>query len=114
MAFPSSDLHFTLLPLMAQGHMIPMVDIARMLAQHGVLVTIITTPFNVDHFKSVTDRAIKANLKIQVLELKLPLAEVRLLEGCQSFDLIPSIALVVKFVDVISMLENQLKACSDI
>ncbi|CAH1428058.1 unnamed protein product [Lactuca virosa] len=106
MAFPSSDLHFILFPLMAQGHMIPMVEIARMLAQRGVLVTIITNPFNANRFKSVNDRAIKANLKIQVLELKLPLAEVELPEGCQSFDLIPSTALVVKFFDVISMLEE--------
>ncbi|KAI3512155.1 hypothetical protein L1887_19384 [Cichorium endivia] len=102
----SIRLHFILFPLMAQGHMIPMVDIARMLAQRGVHVTIITTPLNANRFKSVTDRAIKANLKIQVLELKLPLAEVGLPEGCESFDLIPSTAHVVKFFDAIGMLEE--------
>ncbi|CAH1439724.1 unnamed protein product [Lactuca virosa] len=106
MASPSSDLHFILFPLMAQGHMIPMVDIARMLAQRGVLVTIITTPLNANRYKSVTDRAIKANLKIQVLELQLPLSEVGLPEGCESFDLIPSTALVLKFFDAIAMLEE--------
>ncbi|KAG2289668.1 hypothetical protein Bca52824_049272 [Brassica carinata] len=39
-------LHFVLFPFMAQGHMIPMVDIARLLAQRGVTITIVTTPYN--------------------------------------------------------------------
>ncbi|PWA46759.1 UDP-glucuronosyl/UDP-glucosyltransferase [Artemisia annua] len=61
---------------MAQGHMIPMVDIARILAQRGATVTIITTPVNASRFKSVIDRASEAKLKIQVLALPLATSEV--------------------------------------
>ncbi|KAF2565755.1 hypothetical protein F2Q68_00024298 [Brassica cretica] len=46
-------LHFVLFPFMAQGHMIPMVDIARLLAQRGVIITIVTTPYNAGRFKNV-------------------------------------------------------------
>ena len=35
MASQSQPLHFILFPLMAQGHMIPMIDIAKLLAQRG-------------------------------------------------------------------------------
>ncbi|KAI7736874.1 hypothetical protein M8C21_014415 [Ambrosia artemisiifolia] len=101
---------------MAQGHMIPMVDMARMLAQHGAMVTIITTPVNADRFRSVVDRAIKADLKIQILELQLALAEVGLPEGCENFDLLPSSAHAVNMILAMNLLEepaeNMLKVLS--
>lgn len=51
MAFRPEDLHFVLFPLMAQGHLIPMVDMGRILAQRGAIVTIITSPVNANRFK---------------------------------------------------------------
>ena len=68
-------LHFVLFPFMAQGHMIPMVDIARLLAQRGVTITIVTTPHNAERFKNVFDRAIESGLPINVVHVKLPYAE---------------------------------------
>ncbi|KAJ9559338.1 hypothetical protein OSB04_013952 [Centaurea solstitialis] len=106
MASPSTDLHFILVPLMAQGHMIPMIDIARLLAERGATVTIITTPVNANRYRSVIDRAIEANLKIQVLELQLELAKVGLPEGCECFDLLPSAALKHNLFEAIAMLEE--------
>ncbi|KAL7618692.1 hypothetical protein Lser_V15G02008 [Lactuca serriola] len=106
MASPSTDLHFVLLPLMAQGHMIPMVDIARILAQTGTTVTIITTPVNANRFKSVIDRAIEAELNIQMLELQFPFAESGLPEGCETFDLLPSAAHVVNMLKAMKMFEE--------
>nr|XP_043610697.1 UDP-glycosyltransferase 73E1-like [Erigeron canadensis] len=103
---PSTDLHFILFPLMGQGHMIPIVDIARMLAQRGATVTIVTTPVNAKRYKSIIIRAIEAKLKIQVLELQLPLAEVGLPEGCESFDLLPSFSLGTNLISATYMLEE--------
>ncbi|GKF46489.1 hypothetical protein Tco_0136291, partial [Tanacetum coccineum] len=65
-----------------------MVDIARILAQRGATVTIITTPLVADRFRPVILGAIEAKLKIQLLELKLPLAEVGLPEGSENYDTI--------------------------
>ncbi|KAI7724854.1 hypothetical protein M8C21_006968 [Ambrosia artemisiifolia] len=106
MASNPTNLHFVLFPLMAQGHMIPMVDMARMLAQRGAMVTIITTPVNANRFRSVVDRAIKADLKIQILELQLALAEVGLPEGCENFDLLPSSAHAVNMILAMNLLEE--------
>ncbi|PWA69717.1 UDP-glucuronosyl/UDP-glucosyltransferase [Artemisia annua] len=106
MASPSTNLHFILFPLMAQGHMIPMVDIARILAQRGATVTIITTPVNAGRFKSVIDRASEAMLKIQVLVLPLATSEVGLPEGCENFDLLPSAAFSDNLFAAIDMLEE--------
>lgn len=57
------QLHFILFPFPAQGHMIPMIDTARLLAQRGILVTIITTPMNAALFKAVLDRAVQGGLR---------------------------------------------------
>ncbi|KAJ0817663.1 putative UDP-glucuronosyl/UDP-glucosyltransferase, UDP-glycosyltransferase family [Helianthus annuus] len=106
MASLPTSLHFVLFPLMTQGHMIPMVDIARLLAERGSMVTIITTPINANRFKPVTDRAIKDQLKIHILELQLPLTEVGLPEGCENFDLISSQKLFSKLFMAATMLEE--------
>ncbi|KAI3677164.1 hypothetical protein L1987_86785 [Smallanthus sonchifolius] len=106
MASHPTNLHFVLFPLMAQGHMIPMIDMARMLAQRGSIVTIITTPVNANRFKSVIDRAIEANLNIQILELQFPCVEVGLPKGCENFDLLPSYAHADNMILAMNMLEE--------
>ncbi|GJT74149.1 UDP-glycosyltransferase 73E1-like protein [Tanacetum coccineum] len=90
MAAPTTELHFVMFPLMAQGHMVPMVDIARILAKRGATVTMIATPLVANRFRPVISRAIEAKLKIQILELELQVAKVGLPEGCQSFEKLPS------------------------
>ncbi|GKE43415.1 hypothetical protein Tco_1470699, partial [Tanacetum coccineum] len=79
----SPNLHFVLFPLLTPGHMVPMIDMARILAHHGSNVTIITTPLNANRYKPIRARAVKANLKIQIIEVKLKLAEVGLPDGCE-------------------------------
>ncbi|KAJ0735986.1 putative UDP-glucuronosyl/UDP-glucosyltransferase, UDP-glycosyltransferase family [Helianthus annuus] len=106
MASHPTNLHFILFPLMAQGHMIPMVDMARILAQRGAMVTIITSPVNASRFKPVVNRAFESGLKMKILELQLPLAEVGLPEGCENFDLLPSFAHIVNMVLAMNMLEE--------
>ncbi|KAJ0258923.1 UDP-glycosyltransferase 73C3 [Hirschfeldia incana] len=99
-------LHFVLFPFMAQGHMIPMVDIARLLAQHGVTITIVTTPHNAERFKNVLNRAMEAGLPINVVHVKLPFQEAGLPEGKENYDSLDSKELMVPFFKMVNMVEE--------
>ncbi|XP_049355223.1 UDP-glycosyltransferase 73C4-like [Solanum verrucosum] len=109
MDVPTMKPHFVLLPFMAQGHMIPMIDIARLLAQRGVIITILTTRSNADRFKNVVDHAIETGLKIQVVHLYFPSVEAGLPEGCENFDMLPSMDLGLKFYDATRRLQPQVE-----
>ncbi|XP_058740302.1 UDP-glycosyltransferase 1-like [Vicia villosa] len=80
--------HFVLFPLIAQGHIIPMIDIAKLLAQHGAIVTIFTTPKNALRFSSVLSRAVSSGLQIHLVKLNLPSKQAGLPDGCENFDMV--------------------------
>ncbi|XP_059661054.1 UDP-glycosyltransferase 73C11-like [Cornus florida] len=109
MASQPHHLHFVLIPLMAQGHLIPMVDMAKLLAQRGIVVTIVTTPLNAIRFNAITDRAIESGLPIRVLQLRFPSAEAGLPEGCESMDTVPSQNLFKNFFEALEMLQQPLE-----
>nr|K4GIP0.1 RecName: Full=UDP-glycosyltransferase 73C12; AltName: Full=Oleanolate 3-O-glucosyltransferase UGT73C12 [Barbarea vulgaris]AFN26668.1 UGT73C12 [Barbarea vulgaris subsp. arcuata] len=102
----SYPLHFVLFPFMAQGHMIPMVDIARLLAQRGVKITIVTTPHNAARFKNVLSRAIESGLPISIVQVKLPSQEAGLPEGNETLDSLVSMELMIHFLKAVNMLEE--------
>lgn len=98
-------LHFVLFPLMQQGHMIPMIDIARLFAGHGIIITIVTTPANSLRFKSVVDRSVESGLPIRLLILPFPSAEkTGLPEGCENIDALPSPEWAIKFLNAATSL----------
>ncbi|KFK36551.1 hypothetical protein AALP_AA4G138400 [Arabis alpina] len=99
-------LHFVLFPFMAQGHMIPMVDIARLLAQRGVTITIVTTPHNAGRFKNVLSRAIQSGLPINLMQVKFPSLESGSPEGHENVDMIDSMESSVSFYKATNMLEE--------
>ncbi|KAG2332637.1 hypothetical protein Bca52824_003817 [Brassica carinata] len=101
-----SSLHFVLFPFMAQGHMIPMVDIARLLAKRGVTITIITTPNNAARFKNVLHRAIESGLHINVLHVKFPHQEAGLPEGQENVDFLESMGSMATFLKAVNILEE--------
>ncbi|KAL5060086.1 hypothetical protein RYX36_031690 [Vicia faba] len=80
--------HFVLFPFVAQGHIIPMIDIAKLLAQHGVIVTIFTTPKNASRFSSVLSRAVSSGLQLNLLTLNFPSKQAGLPDGCENFDMV--------------------------
>ncbi|KAL1190751.1 UDP-glycosyltransferase 73C9 [Cardamine amara subsp. amara] len=102
----SDPLHFVLFPFMAQGHMIPMVDIAKLLAQRGVIITIVTTPQNAARFKNVLSRAIESGLPINMVQVKFPSQEAGLPEGQEKFDSLDSVELLIPFFKAVNMLEE--------
>ncbi|XP_064950575.1 UDP-glycosyltransferase 73C2-like [Musa acuminata AAA Group] len=108
MSYVNRKPHFVLVPLLVQGHMIPVIDLARLLALQAVAVRVVTTPGNTSRFKVMIDRANAAGLLIQFGELRFPCAEVGLSEGCQNYDVIPSWELVKNFYEALSMLREPL------
>ncbi|KAH0749807.1 hypothetical protein KY290_029039 [Solanum tuberosum] len=101
------ELNFVLIPLLAASHIIPMVDMAKLLARRGVTVTLVMTPLNAIRFTAVIDRAIGSGLLIRVLELQFPAKEAGLPEGCESADLLPALAFRRNFFVAIDMLQDQ-------
>ncbi|XP_022982939.1 UDP-glycosyltransferase 73C6-like [Cucurbita maxima] len=96
--------HFLLFPFMAQGHMIPMIDLAKLLAHRGAIVTIVVTTNNATRNHSVLSRAIDSGLHIRVVQLEFPWKEGGLPEGCDNVDLLPSLASMSTFFKAASLL----------
>ncbi|KAJ6847757.1 UDP-glycosyltransferase 73C6-like [Iris pallida] len=89
--------------------MIPMVDMARLLASRGATVSFVTTPVNAARIKPVIDGASDAGLPIRFVEFKLPCEEAGVPEGCESFDLLPSVDFYKPLFEAIIMLREPLK-----
>ncbi|XP_031737583.1 UDP-glycosyltransferase 73C6 [Cucumis sativus] len=89
---------------MAQGHVIPMIDLAKLLAHRGVIITIVVTPTNAARNHSVLDRAIRSGLQIRMIQLPFPSKEGGLPEGCDNLDLLPSFKFASKFFRATSFL----------
>ncbi|KAL7096761.1 hypothetical protein ACP275_10G099800 [Erythranthe tilingii] len=103
-------LHFVLIPLPAQGHMIPMIDMAKLLAQHGGVVTsLVTTPHNAARFSATIHRAHSAGLHIRLIEIPFPCHEVGLPPGCENLDSVPSRNLLRKFYAALDKLHRPLE-----
>ncbi|CAM8950913.1 unnamed protein product [Rhodiola kirilowii] len=101
--------HFVLFPFMAQGHTIPIIDIAKLLACRGVTVTLLLTPINHVRLRSVLARASKQGLNIRIEELTFPAKEAGLPPGCENFDALPSNSLAFNFIFATTLLEPQVK-----
>ncbi|KAG8374196.1 hypothetical protein BUALT_Bualt11G0105900 [Buddleja alternifolia] len=107
MTIQEQNIHFIMLPFMAQGHSIPMVDLSRLLAKRGLKITILTTPHNYSRFEPIFLRAKDSGLDINIFLLKFPYAEAGLPEGCENFDMLPSINDAMSFFTATAMLKDQ-------
>lgn len=105
MASETLEPHFLLLPLLAPGHVIPMIDIAKLLAQRNVIVTIATTPQNAARFTSVISRATSSGLPIRFMQFEFP-SDVGLPKGCENLDSLPSMDLLGNFFAALKMLQQ--------
>ncbi|MBA0588188.1 hypothetical protein Gorai_001301 [Gossypium raimondii] len=86
-----------------------MVDMGRLLAQHGVTVTIVTTPLNASRIKTIIDRDIASGIQLQLLQLRFPCIEAGLPKGCENIDALPSRQLSKNFMDAVGMLQQPLE-----
>ncbi|KAJ3672474.1 hypothetical protein LUZ60_007195 [Juncus effusus] len=100
--------HFVLIPWLAPGHMIPMTDIAFLLAEHNASVTIITTPVNAARLKpSVVRFTSTSAAEISLVSLYFPAVEAGLPDGCENVDLIPSLPLIYNFYTAAKLFKEQ-------
>ncbi|KAF2619227.1 hypothetical protein F2Q68_00041442 [Brassica cretica] len=105
-------LHFILIPLMAQGHLIPMVDISKILARQGNIVTLVLTPQNASRVAKTIERA-RSDSGLQInLVMTFPIAykEFGLPENCETLDTLPSKDLLRKFFDAVEELQEPLES----
>lgn len=109
MASTSNQLHFVLVPLLAQGHMIPMIDMARLFAGNGVITTLVTTHHNASRFESTIHRAKNLGLPIHLLEIPFPGQEMGLPLGCENLDSVPSQHLTKNFFSAMDKLQKPLE-----
>ncbi|KAK7345471.1 hypothetical protein VNO77_16075 [Canavalia gladiata] len=101
-----SQLNFVLFPLMSQGHMIPMMDIAKVLAQQGVTVTVITTPQNAARFTAAFARSNDSGSQIKLVEVEFPYKEAGLPDGCDNLDMLPSLGTSLSFFNAANTLQE--------
>ncbi|CAO2144276.1 unnamed protein product [Urochloa humidicola] len=99
--------HFVLVPLPAQGHMLPMLYLARLLATHGARATVVLTPANASRHRAVLDRAARAGLAVDFAELPFPAGLFP--HGCESFEKLPGWSHFTAFYDALSMLAEPLE-----
>ncbi|KAK8698906.1 hypothetical protein V6N13_115011 [Hibiscus sabdariffa] len=106
------QLHVFFLPLLAHGHLIPTVDMAKLFADRGAKTTITTTPLNASSFSNTIQRCQDSGMDISVKILKFPAVEVGLPEGFESADMMFSSRegnkweLIDKFNQATSMLQQ--------
>ncbi|KAD4384424.1 hypothetical protein E3N88_24592 [Mikania micrantha] len=106
----SSTLHFLVIPLMCPGHLIPMAEMAKLLAQHSaVSVTVVITPRNTQRYGAVLHRAIASGLPIKLLQLRFPASDHGLPEGCESIDDLPTFDLSKNFFAACAALQKPLE-----
>lgn len=105
-SYHQEDLHFVLIPLLCPGHILPMMDMARSLAQKGVRVTVITTSHNAVRFGTAVERATASGLSIRLLQVRFPSQEAGLPERCDNADALPSFSSISKLFAGINMLQE--------
>lgn len=81
----NQELRITVLPLFASGHIIPIVDMARLFVRHGATVTVITTKSNAIVFQNNIDRDLAAGFNIQTHVVSFPGAAVGLPAGIENY-----------------------------
>ncbi|XP_023553808.1 scopoletin glucosyltransferase-like [Cucurbita pepo subsp. pepo] len=102
-----TQLHMFLFPFMERGHMIPMVDMAKLLASRGVKVTVITTTLNsIAISNSIHTSKSPSASNIHLLNLEFPSAEVGMPEGFEKGDSIVSPAMFPKFISASNLLQT--------
>ncbi|MCL7034802.1 hypothetical protein MKW94_027912 [Papaver nudicaule] len=102
-------LHIFFFPFLAYGHMIPIIDIAKMFAARGAKTTLLLTPHNASVFSKSIDLERSFGLDIHIQILRFPFAEAGLPAGIENIDDIPSPEVLPNHFTAIQMLQEPLE-----
>ncbi|KAJ0967771.1 hypothetical protein J5N97_024688 [Dioscorea zingiberensis] len=99
----ASPLHLLFFPFLANSHMIPMLDIARLAVEHGAKASIVTTPGNVHLVDPLLRRFPSTSLHL----IPFPTAAFDLPDGCENLTVLP-LPLAEKFFNAVFALRDPL------
>ncbi|XP_074273135.1 scopoletin glucosyltransferase-like [Silene latifolia] len=108
MGSETQRLHVVLFPLMAAGHMIPTLDIAKLFAAQYVKTTIVTTPLNAPFFINplLSYKNIGPTIDVEIIPF--PSKEAGLPEGVENFDQFTSDEMSLQFLKATELLQEPL------
>ncbi|XP_060192352.1 UDP-glycosyltransferase 90A1-like [Lycium barbarum] len=97
---PTTCIHVVLFPFMSKGHTIPIFDLARLLLNRNISITIFTTPVNHPFFsKSLSDT------NINIIEIPFPENIEGIPPGVESTDKLPSMSLFPLFANATKLMQ---------
>ncbi|XP_021728470.1 scopoletin glucosyltransferase-like [Chenopodium quinoa] len=109
--FPNEPqrLHVLFFPLMAAGHMIPTLDMAKIFATHHVKTTIVTTPLNAPTFTKPLRSYKNVGPPIDIEIIPFYSKEVGLPEGVENYERCTSDEMTTRFLKGTEMLQESLE-----
>ncbi|VVA18228.1 PREDICTED: scopoletin glucosyltransferase [Prunus dulcis] len=107
------QLHIFFFPYMAQGHSIPLIDIAKLFASRGVKSTLITTPLNAPLLSKAIQSSKNLGFDIEILVIIFPTEEVGLPPGCEIASMTTTHEMKEKFFKATFLLEPQIEQILD-
>ncbi|KAL7119015.1 hypothetical protein ACP275_02G036600 [Erythranthe tilingii] len=94
------------IPVMAPGHMIPMIDIARQFARLGAKSTIVTTSSNASQFSQTIERDRRNGSRISISLVRFPCREAGLPDGCENLSSTTTLEMSMNFMKAIDLLRE--------
>lgn len=98
------------LPFFAQGHLIPLVQLARLLASRGQQITIVSTSSNAQLFDKIIDEDTDLGYQIRVHVIKFPSNQVGLSNGIENLVAVSDNASAAKIHMAAHLIQPQVEA----